>query len=117
MNKNTTIIQVSEEAATEIKKLSMSKDDNQPKILIRIGVKQGGCSGLAYFMELTNFNQISTSDEIIDYDDFSLICDNKSLLYLYGMLLNYDKSMIGGGFKFSNPNALQTCGCGKSFNL
>lgn len=43
------------------------------------------------------------------------VCDPKSLLFLYGMLLDYSDALIGGGFSFKNPNATQTCGCGKSF--
>ena len=45
------------------------------------------------------------------------VCDPKSLLYLFGMELDYSNELIGGGFKFSNPNADSTCGCGKSFSV
>ena len=46
---------------------------------------------------------------------FVAVCDPKSLLFLYGMQLDYSDALIGGGFSFSNPNASSTCGCGKSF--
>lgn len=46
---------------------------------------------------------------------FATVCDPKSLLFLYGMQLDYNDALIGGGFSFKNPNATQTCGCGKSF--
>jgi len=44
-----------------------------------------------------------------------VICDPKSLLYIYGMQLDFSAALIGGGFNFTNPNATQTCGCGSSF--
>jgi iron-sulfur cluster assembly accessory protein len=46
---------------------------------------------------------------------FQVVCDPKSLLYIYGMQLDFSSALIGGGFNFTNPNATQTCGCGSSF--
>nr|QUE28771.1 hypothetical protein [Porphyropsis coccinea] len=109
------MIQVKNEAIKEIKKLSSKENNN--KVNIRIGVKQGGCSGLSYFMKIENAHTNNSSDQVVEYEDFILICDNKSMLYVYGMSLEYENSLIGGGFKFSNPNASQTCGCGQSFNI
>ena len=51
----------------------------------------------------------------VDFLFHFTVCDPKSLLYLYGMQLDYSDALIGGGFSFSNPNATSTCGCGKSF--
>ncbi|MFM7614546.1 MAG: iron-sulfur cluster assembly accessory protein, partial [Synechococcales cyanobacterium] len=51
-----------------------------------------------------------------DYEGFKVVCDRKSILYLYGLVLDYSDAMIGGGFQFTNPNATQSCGCGKSFS-
>jgi len=48
---------------------------------------------------------------------FKLVCDPKSLLYLFGMRLDYSDALIGGGFQFHNPNAENSCGCGKSFGV
>lgn len=50
-----------------------------------------------------------------DFSMFSAVCDPKSLLFIFGMQLDYSDALIGGGFSFKNPNATQTCGCGKSF--
>ena len=47
--------------------------------------------------------------------EFQVVCDQKSLLYIYGMQLDFSTALIGGGFNFTNPNASQTCGCGSSF--
>ncbi len=51
------------------------------------------------------------------YEGVKLVCDPQSLLYLYGMRLDFSDALVGGGFQFSNPNASDTCGCGKSFGV
>lgn len=86
-------------------------------LYLRVGVRQGGCSGLSYMMDFEEPSNIRENDEIFDYDGFKIICDPKSLLYLYGLVLDYSDAMIGGGFQFTNPNANQSCGCGKSFSV
>lgn len=91
--------------------------NSKDKLYLRISVKQGGCSGMSYLMDFELKENIRSTDEVVDYDNFQLICDNKSFLYLYGMSLDYTDSLIGGGFQFINPNAVQTCGCGKSFRV
>nr|QCI07431.1 hypothetical protein [Leiomenia cribrosa] len=87
------------------------------KTHLRISVKQGGCSGMSYAMNFEDKMHIKNTDKVIDYGKFQIVCDNKSLLYVYGMSLNYKNDLIGGGFQFMNPNAVQTCGCGKSFSI
>ncbi|MEO1211096.1 MAG: iron-sulfur cluster assembly accessory protein [Cyanobacteria bacterium J06638_20] len=84
-------------------------------LCLRVGVRQGGCSGMSYTMDFEDPSGIQPTDEVFDYDGFKVVCDPKSMLYLYGMMLDYSDAMIGGGFQFTNPNANQTCGCGKSF--
>lgn len=108
-------IQISEAALQQV----LSLRDKQGKDLcLRVGVRQGGCSGMSYMMDFTDPSQIRPdADEVFDYDGFKIVCDRKSLLYLYGLMLDYSNAMIGGGFQFSNPNASQTCGCGKSFGV
>ena len=88
--------------------------------LLRVGVRSGGCSGMSYTMDFVPSSEIQESDEIYDYlspdgQAFQVICDPKSLLYIYGMQLDFSTELIGGGFNFTNPNATQTCGCGSSF--
>ena len=84
-------------------------------LCLRVGVRQGGCSGMSYMMDFEDPSNIQANDEVYDYDGFKVVCDPKSLLYLYGLVLDYSDALIGGGFQFTNPNANQTCGCGKSF--
>jgi iron-sulfur cluster assembly protein len=85
-------------------------------LCLRVGVRQGGCSGMSYMMDFEDPSNIRDNDEVYDYDGFKVVCDPKSMLYLYGLMLDYSNALIGGGFQFTNPNANQTCGCGKSFS-
>ena len=87
---------------------------------LRVGVRSGGCSGMSYTMDFIGEDEINSDDKIYDYSlsedvAFQVVCDPKSLLYIYGMQLDFSTELIGGGFNFTNPNASQTCGCGSSF--
>ena len=88
--------------------------------LLRVGVRSGGCSGMSYTMDFIDAACIRDDDERYTYKpaeggEFDVVCDPKSLLYIYGMQLDFSSALIGGGFNFTNPNASQTCGCGSSF--
>ena len=107
-------IQLSENALKHV----LSLREKQGKDLcLRVGVRQGGCSGMSYLMDFEEPSKIRENDEVYDYDGFKIVCDPKSMLYLYGLMLDYSDAMIGGGFQFTNPNAAQSCGCGKSFGV
>ncbi len=88
--------------------------------VLRVGVRSGGCSGMSYTMDFIDAAEIHGDDERYVYEpdaaaSFEVVCDPKSLLYIYGMQLDFSTALIGGGFNFTNPNASQTCGCGSSF--
>ena len=88
--------------------------------VLRVGVRSGGCSGMSYTMDFIDAAGIHSDDEQYDYEPadapaFRVVSDPKSLLYIYGMQLDFSTALIGGGFNFTNPNASQTCGCGSSF--
>ena len=88
--------------------------------VLRVGVRSGGCSGMSYTMDFIDAAEIQGDDERYSYEpadapSFEVVCDPKSLLYIYGMQLDFSTELIGGGFNFTNPNASQTCGCGSSF--
>ncbi|WZN66371.1 iron-sulfur cluster assembly protein [Chloropicon roscoffensis] len=113
-------ITLTDKALSHLNQLKQQKtvSDGVDQLLLRIGVKQGGCSGMSYFMDFETPQQVVDDDAVMDLEgDMKLVCDPKSLLYLFGMVLDYSDELIGGGFKFSNPNADSTCGCGKSFSV
>ena len=110
-------ILITETAMQQLSRLC--RDQGQDKLL-RVGVRSGGCSGMSYTMDFVPSSEIQKEDEVYDYstpdgDAFKVVCDPKSLLYIYGMQLDFSTDLIGGGFNFTNPNATQTCGCGSSF--
>ncbi|MDG2990199.1 iron-sulfur cluster assembly accessory protein [Candidatus Synechococcus calcipolaris G9] len=85
-------------------------------LCLRVGVRGGGCSGMSYTMDFEDPKNIRPEDQVFDYDGFQVVSDPKSMLYIYGLVLDYSNALIGGGFQFTNPNAAQTCGCGTSFS-
>ncbi len=75
-------------------------------------------AGMSYHMDFEKEENVRSEDSVMEYEDgFKLVCDPKSLLYLFGMRLDYSSALIGGGFQFHNPNAESSCGCGKSFGV
>ena len=103
-----------------IEQISLLLKNQTDKKALRVGVRSGGCSGMSYTMDFISGDEINSDDKVYDYSlsseqTFKVVCDPKSLLYIYGMQLDFSKDLIGGGFNFVNPNASQTCGCGSSF--
>ncbi|MED6213537.1 hypothetical protein PIB30_094315 [Stylosanthes scabra] len=98
-----------------LKHLNKMRSERNEDLCLRIGVRQGGCSGMSYTMDFEDKANTRPDDSIIEYNGFVIVCDPKSLLFIFGMQLDYSDALIGGGFSFKNPNATQTCGCGKSF--
>lgn len=99
-----------------VKQVMALREKQGKDLCLRVGVRQGGCSGMSYTMDFEDPGNVQPNDEVFDHEGFKVVCDPKSMLYLYGLVLDYSDSMIGGGFQFTNPNASQTCGCGKSFS-
>ncbi|KAJ0988093.1 hypothetical protein J5N97_006449 [Dioscorea zingiberensis] len=108
----TPAISLTPKALNHLNKIRAERNED---LCLRIGVKQGGCSGMSYTMDFENRANAKPDDSIIEYNGFQIVCDPKSLLFLYGMQLDFSDALIGGGFSFKNPNATKTCGCGKSF--
>ncbi|HEY9863403.1 MAG TPA: iron-sulfur cluster assembly accessory protein [Candidatus Obscuribacterales bacterium] len=106
-------VQMTEAAIQQVQFLRSKQGKD---LCLRVGVRQGGCSGMSYLMDFADPSTIREDDEVFDYEGFKVVCDRKSLLYIYGLVLDYNDALIGGGFQFTNPQATQTCGCGKSFN-
>jgi iron-sulfur cluster assembly protein len=81
---------------------------------LRLGVMGGGCSGLSYSIKFDT--QPRERDRIYEFDGVRVFVDPKSFLYLNGMTLDYEETLMRQGFNFINPNSTRSCGCGSSFS-
>lgn len=106
-------IEVSPTAISEVHRLL--KAQHKEDWGLRLGVKGGGCSGLSYVMEVEE--KPGEHDRVNEVEGIRIFVDPKSYLYLNGLTLDYTTELIGGGFKFVNPNAARTCSCGTSFSV
>ena len=105
---------ISEEASKQIK-LQLQKRDN-PNCYLRLGVKGAGCSGYSYVLQFED-SLPKERDYIFTEYDIKVVIDKKSILYLNGSMLDWEKSLLNQGFKFINPNEKSRCGCGISFTI
>lgn len=105
------VIRVTESAAAQVKSLMTAEKENAGKPL-RLYVEGGGCSGMQYGMV---FDEKRTDDLVSEFHGVSVVIDPFSANYLRGSVVDFVDSLTGAGFKISNPNARQSCGCGKSF--
>ncbi len=105
-------VDLTNKAAEEVKRLIEAQ--NLQDHYLRIGVEGGGCSGLMYSLHLDN--QINDTDRQFEAKGVKMVCNPQSAVYLNGTIIDYVTSMVGGGFKFINPNATRSCGCGSSFS-
>jgi iron-sulfur cluster assembly accessory protein len=102
-------------AVTKVKEI-MGTQEPTPAGL-RIGVVGGGCSGFSYSMQFEqDANNEFSMDKVFQFGDLKVFVDQTSLLYLDNTEVDYIESLEGSGFKFSNPNVKNTCGCGSSFS-
>jgi len=87
-----------------------------PEAMIRLGVKGGGCSGFSYVIEFED-GAARDRDRVFEREGVKFVVDKKSLLYLAGTILDWEKTLMNQGFKFRNPQEKSTCGCGHSFQV
>jgi len=104
-------ITISDRALAQLKRLVAK--DGRPDVFLRVGVKGGGCSGFEYVTRLDTVRK--SIDLVLDIDGVRVVCDAKSAVFLRGAVFDYTGNLIGGGFKFDNPNVSRSCGCGTSF--
>lgn len=109
------MIKVSEEAKNKILSLIIEKELDD-SFFLRVGIKGGGCSGLSYLMDFDN-KLNPDMDELYTDNGVKIVCDKKSLLYIFGTELIYTDGLNGKGFEWVNPNASRVCGCGSSFSI
>ena len=82
---------------------------------LRIGLKKGGCAGMEYTMEYVN--EISESDEVVEVDGAKVVIAPTAQMFLFGTEIDYESGLLESGFKFTNPNVSETCGCGESIKF
>ena len=108
------MISISPRAVQEVRRIIA--EQRLPEITaLRVGVKGGGCSGFSYTLGFDD--QISETDQVNEIEGVRVVCDPKSFLYLSGTEIDFEDNLMGRGFKFGNPNAAKTCGCGESFTV
>jgi len=96
-------------------KLTALAEREQKGDYLRVKITGGGCNGLSYKMKFTDTPK--RGDILVRSSGAMILVDTKSALYLRGTQLDYSDKMVGGGFKFSNPNAKSSCSCGESFSI
>ena len=105
---------VTERALKRIR-VAMAKEGISPaEGGLRLGIQGGGCSGLSYSIRFDT--QPRERDRVFQYEDVRVFIDPKSFIYLNGMTLDYEETLMRQGFNFINPNSTKSCGCGTSFS-
>ena len=107
------VVTLTAPAAEMVKKIR-AKEGLSDAHALRVAVVGGGCSGFSYQLDFDD--QTQDGDQVLDYDGVQVRVDPTSAPYLRGLQIDYVNSLHGGGFKFVNPNATHTCGCGSSFS-
>ena len=119
------MIHISQAAAKEIKRLKQVRQ--QSDNLFRLTVNSGGCSGLFYNLEFAQVcpkidspeeaEQSMLRDRVYECNGLTVVIDAQTYSQVQGLKLDYSEDLMGGGFRFQNPNATSTCSCGLSFAI
>ncbi len=107
-------LQVTERAVKRIRAAMVKEGVSPEEGGLRLGVMGGGCSGLSYSIKFDT--RPRERDRIYEFDGVRVFVDPKSFLYLHGMTLDYEETLMRQGFNFINPNSSRSCGCGSSFS-
>jgi iron-sulfur cluster assembly accessory protein len=107
------MIHLSQSAIREVSRLKSKHPTDNP--LFRLGVAAGGCSGFYYTMALDTI--VTESDRVYECDGIQVAVNAESLTYIRELKIDYSEDLMGGGFRFHNPQANSNCGCGHSFSV
>ena len=107
------VMRLTDAAAERIKTVMANAD--RPIAAVRVGVKNGGCAGMAYTMEYAD--QINPLDEVIEDRGVRILIDPKAVLFLLGTEMDYKVDRLAAQFVFNNPNQTAACGCGESVQI
>lgn len=111
---NTDLISMTPTAAMQLKELISGQEGASDKLGLRVFVYPGGCSGMSYGMAFED--QPADDDMTIVVDGVKLYVDDMSAGYIGGAQIDFEDSLMGGGFRILNPNAVRSCSCGHSFD-
>lgn len=111
-------ITVSDAAKARIQHLLSQRET--PAAGVKVGVRSGGCSGLAYTIEYAD--EVGQYDEVVKVttdsgEELTILIDPKAIMYLIGTEMDYVETQFKSGFTFVNPNEKGRCGCGESFHV
>ncbi len=109
---NERLVEVTPEAGRKLQALAAREQQGE---FLRVKITGGGCNGLSYKMKFVDVPK--RGDILVRSGGAEVVVDTKSALYLRGTVLDYSDKMVGGGFKFTNPNAKSSCSCGESFSI
>src|SRR5438128_1533563 len=111
---NTDLITMTGPAVAQLSELINQQAEASPLLGLRVFVYPGGCSGMSYGMAFED--QPAEDDLTIEVSGLKLYVDEMSSQYISGATIDYEDSLMGGGFRILNPNAVRSCGCGHSFD-
>ena len=108
------LLTVTDSAAAQIKSLIAEAPEGQPVVGLRIGVQAGGCSGMSY--EFVVSDAVNPDDAVFEGFGAKAVVDPKADFFIGGSVVDYVESLMSSGFVVTNPQAVSTCSCGKSFS-
>jgi len=111
---NTDLITMTEPAVAQLRQLISEQEGASTQLGLRVFVYPGGCSGMSYGMAFAD--QPADDDYTITVSGLNLYVDEMSSQYVAGATIDFEESLMGGGFRILNPNAVRSCGCGHSFD-
>jgi iron-sulfur cluster assembly protein len=107
------VMSVTESAAARVREILASAD--RPLAGLRVGVKNGGCAGMSYTIDLAE--TINPLDEIVEDKGVRILVDPKALMFLLGTEMDFQTTKLSSNFTFNNPNQISACGCGESVSI
>ena len=107
------VMNVTDAAASRVAELIARSD--KPVAGVRVGVKNGGCAGMSYTMDLAD--SVQKGDEVVDANGVKVLIDPKAVLFLLGTTMDFTVDKMSAKFVFKNPNETSACGCGESVTI
>jgi len=106
-------VSLTDKAKNRVRQLVSERDDGKP--WLRLRVQSGGCSGMMYEMDWASAP--AEGDKVFEFDDVQVCVDRKSYLFINGIELDFEDTLVRSGFIFNNPAAKRSCSCGESFTV